>query len=118
MKIKTYTRLSLEEREQIYQGIVKGEKFFEIAETIGRMKSTILEEIKRNGGREYYNPYKAHERYRKNKTKTLKKRSENYKAIINSDPHKILCTRVDNLEMQLEIALDIIIELKNKGNDD
>lgn len=117
-KQKSYTRLSLEERKQIYQCIIDGKSLYYIAETLGRRKCTIFEEIKRNGGKELYNPDEAHQKYRKNKEKKHQVREKKFNAVKENDQYKILCTRMDNLEMQLEIALDAIQELKNKGNDD
>lgn len=54
--------LSLAEREEIRCGIVRGEGVTSIADRIGRHRCTVSAEISRNGGREAYRPYRAHDR--------------------------------------------------------
>ena len=51
--------LSLEDREEIFRGLVNGDSFRKIAEALGRSASTISREVKRNGGREVYRPATA-----------------------------------------------------------
>ena len=53
-----YTRLTLDDREQIRVGLASGHTFRQIAETIGRAVSTVSREITRN--RRYDNLYVAH----------------------------------------------------------
>ncbi len=54
--------LSLEEREEISRGIVRGLVYAAIARELGRAPSTISREIARNGGRDSYRAAKAQER--------------------------------------------------------
>lgn len=54
--------LTLREREEIRYGIGRGQKVTEIAGRMGRHRCTISAEISRNGGRENYRAYRAHDR--------------------------------------------------------
>lgn len=56
-----YTHLSLKERKQICIFIEMGYSIAKIAQRLNRHRSTIYEEIKRNGVDGRYFPYKAHE---------------------------------------------------------
>jgi IS30 family transposase len=56
--------LGIREREQILVGIGRGESMSAIARTLGRAPSTITREVARNGGREHYSGWRAHERAR------------------------------------------------------
>ena len=53
-------RLSSTEREEISRGIVSGESFRSIAAKLGRAPSTVLREVKINGGRHRYRAVGAH----------------------------------------------------------
>jgi|HubBroStandDraft_3_1064219.scaffolds.fasta_scaffold447794_2 IS30 family transposase len=115
MREKKYTRLTLRERKQISEWIQKGETLSQIAHNIGRGKNTVIREVRLNGGRDKYNATEANDKQRKHIIETNIKRSETVKAKGMSNPYQSLCKRIDNLEMQLEIALDVIKELKNQG---
>jgi IS30 family transposase len=54
--------LTLEAREQIWMGIQRGESNAEIARSVGVHRSTVGREIKVNGGRAAYRPYRAEDR--------------------------------------------------------
>jgi IS30 family transposase len=56
------TALTLEDREEIFLGIDRGESDSEIARRIGRSRGTIGREVTANGGREAYRPFAAQER--------------------------------------------------------
>ena len=51
--------LSIEDREEVFARIGRGETFAKIAEGLGRPTSTISREVKRNGGRDAYRPVAA-----------------------------------------------------------
>jgi transposase, IS30 family len=55
-----YTRLSIMEREKIYQMKLNGESVSNMAKILGRDKSTIYREIKRNSIDYGYNLLDAH----------------------------------------------------------
>ena len=59
---KNYVHLNLTERDQITQMLWDGKKVSEIAEALGRDKSTISRELKRNSSPEYkkYLSHRAH----------------------------------------------------------
>lgn len=54
--------LCFAERERISRGLAAGEKSAEIARALGRPRSTVTRELKRNGGAERYRAVRAHER--------------------------------------------------------
>jgi IS30 family transposase len=54
--------LSLHEREEIRYGIARSESVSSIAVRLGRHRSTIGREISRNGGRDRYRAFAAHDR--------------------------------------------------------
>lgn len=56
-----HTHLTEKERNEIYKRKVKGESLTEIAERLGRSKSTISRELRRNLGQRGYRPKQAHE---------------------------------------------------------
>lgn len=57
-------RLTVTEREMILLGLDRAESFTEIARRLGRAPSTIAREVTRNGGRDEYRAWHAHERAR------------------------------------------------------
>lgn len=72
MKSNKKQHLTEKERFCIEKLLRQGKSFSEIGRTLGRGLSTISEEVKANGGREFYNAKKAHHRaylkqYRKKK---------------------------------------------------
>jgi len=58
--MRAYTQLTREERYQIYALKQAGHRQSEIAEMLGRHKSTISRELRRNRGLRGYRPKQAH----------------------------------------------------------
>ena len=54
--------LTLEDREEVRLGVDRNETDVEISERIGRHRSTVWREIKRNGGRKAYRAFRGHDR--------------------------------------------------------
>ena len=59
---KTYTRLTEEERYQIYEGVTEKQSCRQIAALLNRHHSTISKEINRNVGLRGYRPKQAQEK--------------------------------------------------------
>ncbi len=55
-------RLSIEERQTIFEGVQAGRSLRAIARGIDRAPSTVSREVEANGGREGYKPHRAHQR--------------------------------------------------------
>ena len=54
--------LTIDEREEVFAGIARGESDLTIARRLGRHRSTIWREIKAGGGRGRYRPHRAQQR--------------------------------------------------------
>lgn len=72
--MKKFTRLSLEEREQIFALVNQGKTNRQIASLLNRANSTINREIQRCGSKESYSPSKAHKLVEKESPKRGRKR--------------------------------------------
>ena len=64
-----YTKLDRSDRFVIKSGINRRESYAEIARTIEKHRSVVMREIKKNGGRYWYDPEKAHEKAQKSSKK-------------------------------------------------
>ena len=58
-RIRSYTALTLTEREEISRAMVEGQSIRSVAARLGRAPSTISREIKRNGGQVHYRASEA-----------------------------------------------------------
>jgi transposase, IS30 family len=67
--MKEYIKLDRMDRFVIKAGVDRRESFSGIARTVGKHRSVIMREIKKYGGRFWYNPEKAHERAMKSSKK-------------------------------------------------
>jgi transposase, IS30 family len=54
--------LTIDEREEIFAGIERGESDARIGERLGRHRSTVWREIRAGGGRGAYRPHRSHQR--------------------------------------------------------
>jgi IS30 family transposase len=103
-------RITFEEREKIEMLLKKGFGMYSTATAIQRPNSTVTYEIRNNGGRHGYDAVKAQQRAdtaSERGSETLKLRGGNRKSIKESFEQ-----RINNLEMQLEIILQTIKEIK------
>ncbi len=99
-------RITDEERHLLEKYIKQGFSQYRIAKILGRHKSSIANELKRGGGRNY-----TAERA----IKASAENREKQKAILIKflSTKQTLIKRVENLEMQLQILLDFIKGMKN-----
>jgi len=59
---KTYTRLTEDERYQIYEGVTESQSHREIASLINKYHSAVSREVRRNTGLRGYRPKQAQEK--------------------------------------------------------
>ncbi len=111
--MKNY-ELTLDERQIIEDLSKRGYSAVTIAKQLGRGGTTIAREIRKNGGPLFYNAIKAQKESYQRKSEGYIKISESVKKS-GYNPFESLKARIENLEMQLEILVDTIKELKN-GN--
>jgi IS30 family transposase len=103
----------LEEREFIATLLKQELSFTKIAQKLNRGKTTINREINSNGGRLSYDPLQAAKSSREKrllgyeKMKIKRKKQFMHGKLNNS-------RRIENLEMQIEILLETIKELKRE----
>ena len=107
--------LCLMERKIIYKMMKKAHSCGEIAKFLGRGKNSIVVEVRRNGGRDAYDPVIAEQQARERTVRRIKKSSETTKGKV-ANPYKHLSDRIENLEMQLEIVTETLKELTRERN--
>jgi IS30 family transposase len=105
--------INSDERELIKIYVDQNKSLYFMGQVLNRHPSTISDEIKRNGGREKYDPVAAETRYKKLKRKAIGKRTSLALDVIGIENMK---TRIANLEMQLEILIDQIKQLKEQND--
>ncbi len=94
-----------------------------IANHLGRFYSCIYKEIKKYGEIPY-NAELAHQKYLERMSNTGRKKTSNGILITSNEQITIfdkiekdsLCSRIENLEMQIEILFETIKEIKNEKN--
>jgi IS30 family transposase len=101
--------LGLDEREFIKKHLDVGLSCSQISLLLKRGKNTVVTEIRRNGGREKYDPKEAQENYFTRKKIGYEKMQEKSK-IQDYGPS----VRLKNLEFQIEILFDELKKLKEK----
>ncbi len=100
--------LTLKERKEIKYFIDQMLSLREISQKIGRSNSCINNEVRRYGGRDKYDPIEAH----KKAMDANEDRIEKLK-LLNEKSCKIsLEQRISNIEMQIDILITTIKELK------
>ena len=103
------TCLTKQERKEIERLIRKGYSLSSIAGILGRGKSTVTAEIRRNGGICEYNAVKADLKAEENKKKAVIKQVETHQTHEN---------RLRVIEMQVELLTELYKELHVKYHRD
>lgn len=111
--MKNGTPLTYEERKNIKSLLNKGLSCGQIAQKINRSKNGIVHEIRRNGGKDNYDPQIAHTGA---KQRNLEKKQKLSLLFGGKKKNTTLTQRITNLEMQLEILHDVIKGLLNGKN--
>jgi IS30 family transposase len=107
------TPLTLEERKEIKKRLLRGYSCSVISKILERGKNSVVVEVRRNGGKDKYDPNKAHEDYLERKVqRDLKVSKLNKNNQFN--PYHHLKEKVENLEMQVEILYDEIQRIRNE----
>lgn len=106
-------RVTLEERLQIKHMLDQGLSCSEISRRIQRSKNLVVTEVRRNGGRDVYEPYSAEERYKRIQIERIAKikQANPPKVRVNNAP---LAERVSNLEEQVKILSETLIQFMER----
>jgi IS30 family transposase len=104
-KEKEWTKLTYEERLQIKKMLDLGYSRTRICQAMDRSYNTIHFDIKRNGGKENYNPKKA------NDEAIIRMSQPNAKTIRGLE--ELLRVKIDSLQMQLDILTQ---QIRNKND--
>lgn len=100
--------LTLKERKEIKYFIDQMFSMHEIARKVGRSSTCILNEVRRYGGRDNYDPILAHKKaIDANELRIEKLKKFNYQY-----SKKSMEDRISNIEMQIDIIIQTIKELK------
>lgn len=110
-----YQPLCLMERKIIGKMIKKGWSLSYIAQFLGRGKNSVVHEVRRNGGRDAYEPVKAQELAMQRKVERDIKCSKSSTGK-EANPYVKLRERIENLEMQLEIVSETLKVLNRDKN--
>ena len=89
---QTYTRLTEDERYQIYEGVTEKRSHREIATLINKHHSTVSKEVKRNKGLRGYRPKQAQEiaqQRHKNKSRYIKLTTDVQALITDNIMHEL-----------------------------
>jgi IS30 family transposase len=115
MQKNTPHKLTLEDRIKIAEFIKLGYSIYGMSPFIKSTKSTISRDIRANGGREKYDPYKAQELTTRLLKEGYKKanqtRMNKPKLIVDK---RILAKKIESLEFQVEILTETIRDINNK----
>ena len=108
--------LKLEDREKIHFYIKSGLSLSEISRKIYKPKNTVVTEVRRNGGRELYDPVEAQNYHVKLREEANLKRSKKTKNQENNFL-KWIKIKIQNIEFQLDILSDVIKQLNQKQHE-
>ncbi|SRR5258708_1294169 len=114
-KKTTLKRLTLQEREKIQTGLNNCLNYYQLAEFVGRSRSTINYEVVLNGGRSNYNAIEAQNRsLNQTRRGVYKIPDETNNQRFLDDPAKIQ-QQIDSVKMQMQILSETIKEMKRNG---
>lgn len=105
------SELKLEERQQI-EKLIKEKpdlSLSQISRLMNRGKNTVIDEVRKNGGREVYNAKAAHNRYLDLRAKKIQN------VTLENHPIHRMKNKIDAIEMQLEIIIEELRALRNKN---
>lgn len=106
-------KITFEERKHLEKLVQMGISLKECARRMNRPPTTITQEIKRTGGRENYNATEAQKQSEERIIKRNLVVSKHNKEAKENHPIARMKTKIDNIEMQLEIVIDQLKELLN-----
>lgn len=111
---KFKTNLSLEERKQIEEFFKQDLSIAEISRRIRRSKNIVSREMKRAGGRDNYSAEQAHLDAFTRKGNIFEKLNTIKQTLETNENHnQNFIDRIENLEMQIDIILETLREIKN-----
>lgn len=111
MKRTNQPPLSFEERRKIKELHDKGFKGMAISQQLGRGKNTVLVELRRFHGRTY-DPEIAQKEANERVIKRYESVSNTLRKNPTPNPYQALLKRIECLEMQVEILMDTIKEMR------
>ena len=104
--------LCLMERKYIEKMIKEDRSLSSIAGDMGRGRNTIIVEVNKNGGRIAYDAEIAHKSMLERRLKRSEDVSEKMKVHTRTQ-YCFLKQRIENMEMQLDIIIETLKELKD-----
>lgn len=102
--------LIYKERLQIWELLKSGHSCGDIAKVLFRGKNTVVFEVRRNGGKDAYDPIEAHNKAQQRKLDRYESLKTNYEP--DTHPMTRIKNKIEALEMQVEILLDLIKGMK------
>jgi IS30 family transposase len=109
---KLYERLTLDERKVIHKLINEGISLSQIAIKLKRGKNTVIHEVRINGGRHLYDAIQAQKASDKRLVDKANKTAATCDSL-HAEKKEKENTRIANIEMQIEILIDVVKELRN-----
>lgn len=120
MQTRKYQRLTNDEREEISRGLAQGKAMSEIAKMLGRDRSTIWREIKRNNGKTGYRAISASKRAqaragarRKGKIKLTKNRE--LAVYVEGKLRQKWSPREISQRLKIEYAMDMSMQISHES---
>jgi IS30 family transposase len=101
--------LSICEREEIFAGVERGESISQIARTVGRARSTVLRELRRNMQHQLY---RSRSRLRAKPVGRLRTRSWNYRPSLAQERMKRLASRPKTAKLAKNAQLRELVQTK------